>query len=126
MTVQRGEIYWVDFEPVKGSELGGIRPALVVQQDLGNTYSPTTVVAAITRAIPRKAYPFTVVIAPNESGLREPSLVNCSQLFTIQQKGPSSRLMPGKGQTVTRPIGKLGTEKLREVDDALKYNLGLP
>jgi mRNA interferase MazF len=125
MTVRRGEIYWVDFDPVKGSELGGVRPALVVQQDLGNTHSPTTVVAAITRTIPPKPYPFTVFVSQVESGLREPSLVNCSQLFTVQQKEPGSRLRAPKGEANVRPIGRLSPEKLAEVDGALKYNLGL-
>jgi mRNA interferase MazF len=54
MTVKRGEIYWVEFDPVRGSEQGGLRPALVVQNDIGNRYSPTTVVAAITRTLPSK------------------------------------------------------------------------
>ena len=62
--IRRGEIYWVEFEPVKGSEQGGLRPALVIQHDTGNRYSPTTVVAAITRTVPPKPYPFTVVIEP--------------------------------------------------------------
>ena len=64
MTVRRGEIYWVEFNPVKGSEQGGLRPALVVQHDLGNRHSETTVVAAITRKISSKPYPFVVVIEP--------------------------------------------------------------
>ena len=67
MTVRRGEIYWVDFDPVKGSEQSGLRPALIVQQDLGNEYSPTTVVAAITRRVPPKPYPFIVVLEPDSS-----------------------------------------------------------
>lgn len=54
MSVRRGEVYWVEADPVKGSEPGGLRPALVVQQDTGNSYSPTTVVAAITRTVPPK------------------------------------------------------------------------
>ncbi|NJN95420.1 MAG: type II toxin-antitoxin system PemK/MazF family toxin [Anaerolineales bacterium] len=58
MTVQRGEIYWVELDPVKGSEQGGLRPALIVQQDIGNRYSPTTVVVALTRTIPPKPLSF--------------------------------------------------------------------
>jgi mRNA interferase MazF len=125
MTVQRGEIYWIDFDPVRGNEIGGTRPALVVQQDVGNRFSPTTVVAAITRSVPEKPYPFVVVIEPGESGLRECSAVNCSQLFTIQQLGPGARLLPPKGSDEVRPIGRLGSRKMAQVDDALRYNLGL-
>lgn len=58
MSVLRGEIYWVEFDPVKGSEQGGLRPALVVQQDVGNQHSPTTVVAAMTSTLPPRRYPF--------------------------------------------------------------------
>lgn len=59
--IRRGEIYWVEFDPVKGSEQGGLRPALIIQNDTGNQHSQTTVVVAITRTIPPKPYPFTVV-----------------------------------------------------------------
>src|SRR5687768_5505270 len=71
MTVKRGEIYWVEFDPVKGSEQGGRRPALIIQNNTGNRYSPTTVVAAITRTLPPQPYPFVVLIEPSESGLPE-------------------------------------------------------
>jgi mRNA interferase MazF len=125
MTVRRGEIYWVELDPVKGSEQGGLRPALVVQQDVGNRYSPTTVVVAITSTIPPKPYPFVVLVEPKESGLPQRSTVNCAQLATIQQTGPVSRLRPPKGETKVRPIGRLDSEKMVEVDRALKYNLGL-
>jgi mRNA interferase MazF len=125
MMVKRGEIYWTEFEPVKGSEQGGMRPALVVQQDIGNRYSPTTVVVAITRTVPPKPYPFIVIIEPHDSGLPKRSAVNCSQLATIQQTGATSRLRPPKGETEVRPIGRLDSEKMLEVDRALKYNLGL-
>jgi mRNA interferase MazF len=123
--VSRGEIYWVEFDPVKGSEQGGLRPALIVQNDVGNRYSPTTVVAAITRTIPPRPYPFVVVISPDESGLPNPSAVNCAQIATIQQDGPETRLRAPRGEVNVRPIGRLSTMKLSEVDDALKYNLGL-
>lgn len=125
MTVKRGEIYWVQFDPVKGSEQGGLRPALVVQQDVGNRYSPTTIVVAITRTVPPKPYPFIVVIESEESGLPERSAVNCAQMATIQQSGSSSRLRPPRGEMEVRPIGHLNTKKMVEVDLALKYNLGL-
>jgi mRNA interferase MazF len=125
MPVKRGEIYWVEFDPVKGSEQGGLRPALVVQNDVGNRYSPTTVVAAITRTMPPRPYPFIVTVEPGESGLPEQSTINCSQLATIQQSGSSSRLRPPRGESEVRPVGQLDEEKMALVDQALNFNLAL-
>ena len=125
MTVRRGEIYWVKFDPVKGSEQDGLRPALVVQNDVGNRFSPTTIVAAITRTIPPQPYPFVVILEPAESGLPERSVVNCSQLATIQQSDSVSRLRPPRGESDVRAIGRLSGEKLAEVDAALRFNLAL-
>lgn len=122
---QRGEIYWVEFDPVKGSEQGGLRPALIVQHDLGNQQSPTTVVAAITKRLPPRAYPFVVVIEAAESGLPVKSAVNCAQLATIQQSGTESRLRPPRGENVVRPIGRLSAAAMEVVETALKFNLGL-
>ncbi len=125
MPIKRGEIYWVEFDPVKGSEQGGIRPALVVQNDTGNQYGATTVVVAITRTVPAKTFPFIVVIEPEESGLPERSVVNCSQMATIQQSGHASRLRSPKGETAVRPIGRLSPSRMRDVDKAIKFNLGI-
>lgn len=125
MPVRRGDIYWVEFDPVKGSEQGGLRPALVVQNDVGNEYSRTTVVAAITRTVTLRPYPFVVALDPSDSGLPERSVVNCAQLATIQQQGPESRLRPFRGQQEVRPIGQLSLTRMAEVDAALKYNLAL-
>jgi mRNA interferase MazF len=125
MPVKRGEIYWVEFDPIKGSEQGGLRPALVVQNDIGNQHSATTVVVAITRTIPPRPYPFTVIVEPAESGLLERSVVNCSQMATIQQAGPSSRLRALRGESRVRAIGGLSSDKMQEVDQALKFNLAL-
>jgi mRNA interferase MazF len=125
MPVKRGEIYWVEFDPVKGSEQGGLRPALVVQNDVGNRYSSTTVVVAITRTLPPRPYPFIVTVEPGESSLPEPSVVNCAQIATIQQAGPASRLRPTRGESEVRPIGQLSAAKMAQVDEALKFNLAL-
>lgn len=125
MFVKRGEIYWVQFDPVKGSEQGGLRPALVVQQDIGNRYSPTTVVVAISKAIPPKPYPFVVVVEPEESGLPERSAINCAQTATIQKDEPASRLRPPVGEETIRALGQLSPQTMAEVDAALRYNLGL-
>ena len=125
MTVTRGELYWVEFDPIKGSEQGGLRPALVVQNDIGNRYSPTTVVVAITRTLPPRSYPFVVVIEPGESALPSRSAVNCAHIATIQQSGPAGRLRPPRGATEIRPIGRVSEEKMAAVDAAIKYNLDL-
>jgi mRNA interferase MazF len=125
MLVKRGEIYWVQFDAVKGSEQGGRRPALVVQQDTGNRYSPTTVVAAITTTLPPRPFPFVVVVEAVESGLPQSSAINCAQVASIQKDEPGSRLRPPRGESVVRPIGHLSPQKMLEVDAALRYNLGL-
>ncbi len=124
-TIRRGEIYWVEFDPVKGSEQAGLRPALVVQQDVGNRYSPTTAVAAITRRLPPKPYPFVVVLEASDSALGQRCAVNCAQLATIQQSGPQSRLRPPRGEEQVRPIARLDSAKMASVDAALRFNLGL-
>lgn len=118
-------MYWVEFDPVKGSEQSGLRPAVVVQQDVGNRFSPTTVVAAMTHTTPPRPYPFVVIVEATESGLPTAGVVNCAQLATIQQAGLSSRLRPPRGERDVRPIGRLSPAKMKEVDAALRYNLGL-
>jgi len=125
MNIARGEIYWVEFDPVKGSEQGGLRPALIIQNDVGNRFSPTTVVAAITRTVPPKTYPFVVIIEPEESGLPERSVVNCSQVATIQSSGAASRLVPPLGESNLRPVGTLGEATMDRVGAAIRYNLGV-
>ena len=125
MSIARGEIHWVEFDPVKGSEQGGLRPALVIQNDVGNRYSPTTVVAALIRTIPPKPYPFIVIIEPEESGLPYRSVVNCSQVATIQTTGAASRFRPPPGESELRPVGRLGEATMAQVATALRYNLGI-
>jgi mRNA interferase MazF len=98
---------------------------LVVQQDTGNRYSPTTVVVAITRTLPERPYPFVVVVDPSESGLTERSAINCAQIATIQKDDPGSRLRPRPGETLVRPVGRLAAQKMADVDAAVVYNLGL-
>jgi len=110
--IKRGEIYWVDWSPGRGSEQSGLRPALVIQNDLGNQYSPTTIVAAITTA-PTKQYPFIVLITASESGLPRDSSVNLSAIMTIDQ----ARLRD--------KCGELSQTKMAEVDNAIKKSLGL-
>ena len=110
--VRRGDIWWVDFSPVRGSEQGGIRPALVLQNDTGNRASTTTIVAAITSQY-RRPYPFQVEISAEESGLEKPSLVLLEQLRTVDK----SRL---RGW-----IGRLSLDRMLDVERAIKRSLGM-
>lgn len=110
---RRGDIYWVDWSPGRGSEQVGLRPALVIQNDIGNQYSPTTIVAAISTKASSKAYPFQVLISSAESGLPEDSIVKCEQIMTID----SARL--------TERISKLPDVTMAKVDIAIFRSLGL-
>ena len=110
---KRGEIYWVDFDPVKGREQGGRRLALIVQNDLGNEHSDYTVVVALTSRMPSRENPFTVTLKEGEGGLSKPGAIHCSQIRTIDQSRLISR------------IGTLSDERMREVAEALIYELAL-
>ena len=110
--VKRGEIYYVDWSPARGSEQEGIRPALVIQNDVGNEFSSTTIVAAISASL-RRPYPFHVAITARESGLPKDSIIKCEQIQTIDQ----ARL--------DRSVGTLSDDKMREVDVALHRSLGM-
>jgi len=109
--IKRGEIWMVNFNPGRGSEQKGIRPALVIQNDIGNQYASTTIVAAITTTI--KKYPVTVLIARGEGGLKESSMVNLAQILTVD-----------KGRLIKK-LGQLREDKMGEVDKAIKVSLGL-
>ncbi len=110
--VKRGDIYWVDWNPGRGSEQSGLRPALVIQNDVGNRLSPTTIIAAITTA-PSKVYPFMVRITASESGLPRDSTIDLGTILTIDQ----TRL-GGK-------CGELSRTKMAEVNEAITTSLAL-
>ncbi len=110
--IRRGEIYWVDWNPARGSEQSGLRPALVIQNDVGNKFSPTTIVAALTTAI-EKPYPFLVKITAKESGLPKDSSVNMAAILTVDKARLANR------------CGELGRARMLEVDEAIKASLGL-
>ena len=109
---RRGEIYYVDWSAGRGAEQAGIRPALIVQNDTGNQFSPTTIVAAISTQR-RQPYPFQVLVMGQESGLTQASVIKCEQIQTIDQ-GRLGRL-----------VGTLSAGKMDEVDLALHRSLGL-
>lgn len=111
--IKRGEIYWVDWSPGRGSEQIGTRPALIVQNNIGNQYSTTTVVAAISTEVPEKAYPFHVRIAPGHSGLTQDSVIKCEQIMTIDRTRLKTR------------AGQLNEDLMKQVDIALHRSLGL-
>lgn len=112
MVIKRGEIYWVDWEEGKGSEQAGVRPALIIQNNTGNTMSPTTIVASLTTA-PNKPYPFLVEFSPEESGLDKGGAIDLAAIQTIDKVRLGDR------------YGQLTSKKMVEVDRAIKISLGL-
>ncbi len=109
LTPCRGDVWLVNFNPGRGSEQRGIRPALVIQNDTGNIYASTTIVAAITSTI--KEFPVTVVLAAGEGGLKQRSMVNLAQLLTID-----------KGRLQKR-LGQLGDAVMEKVNEAVRVSL---
>ena len=110
--IERGEIYWINWNPGRGSEQSGLRPALVIQNDTGNKYSSTTIVAALTTSV-KKSYPFLVKVTARESGLTRDSTVNLAVIMTID-----------KNRLVDK-CGELSEAKMAEIDEAIKVSLGL-
>lgn len=112
VTPRRGDVFLVDFDPVLGSEQAGRRPAVVVQNDIGNRYSPTTIVAAVTTKLTDRPYPFLVTLP--EDVLQRPSAVDCAQLRTVD----AARISTGR-------LAHLDGDTMCAVDEALKASLGL-
>lgn len=110
--IRRGDIFTVDLEPTRGSEQGKVRPALVIQNDIGNQYSPTVIVAAITSAA-HTHFDVNVVVHAPEGGLVNDSLILLNQIRTVDK----ARL--------GRHWGRVSNETMTEVDKALKISLGL-
>ncbi len=113
MNIRRGDIYYADLSPVVGSEQGGVRPVLVVQNDVGNKYSPTVIVAAITSQIEKARLPTHVEITPQETGLERNSVILLEQVRTIDK------------QRLTHKIAHLEKEVMDRVNAALEISLGL-
>jgi mRNA interferase MazF len=107
--VRRGGNYWLDLPSASGSEQAGRRPVLIIQNDIGNRASPTTIVAAITSQPHRRRCPFRVPFAAQERGLRLEGTVLCEQVMTVDQ----ARV----GELARSP----GRERMREVDMALHH-----
>ena len=110
--IRRGDLFYADLNPVVGSEQGGIRPVLVIQNDVGNHFSPTVVAAAITSRKAKNSLP-THILLEKVPGLAPTSLLLLEQLRTIDRK----RL---RGY-----IGRISKEKMLEVDAALAISIGI-
>lgn len=108
--VERGDIYYANLNPVTGSEQGGTRPVLVIQNDTGNRFSPTVIVAAITSNLGKARLPTHIVI--EEGALSEKSVVLLEQIRTIDK----SRLI--------KKIGRLSGEDMQRIDEAISVSMG--
>ncbi|SCY49246.1 type II toxin-antitoxin system PemK/MazF family toxin [Alkaliphilus peptidifermentans] len=113
MNVKRGDIYYADLSPVIGSEQGGVRPVLIVQNDIGNRYSPTVIIAAITSQINKAKLPTHIEIVAAEYGLPKDSVVLLEQIRTIDKR------------RLDEKVGHLNEEMMEKVNDALLISLGL-
>ncbi|HEY4623827.1 type II toxin-antitoxin system PemK/MazF family toxin [Solibacillus sp. FSL R7-0668] len=113
MIVKRGDVFFADLSPVIGSEQGGTRPVLIIQNDIGNRFSPTVIIAAITAQIQKAKLPTHVEIDAKKYGFERDSVILLEQLRTIDK----SRL--------TDRITQLDAKLMHEVDIALNISLGL-
>lgn len=113
MIVKRGDIYYANLSPVVGSEQGGHRPVLVIQNDVGNKYSPTVIVAAITSQISKAKLPTHVEISAKQFSLDKDSVVLLEQLRTIDKR------------RLKEKITHLSEETMVKVDEGIRISLGL-
>lgn len=112
MIIKRGELYLADLSPVMGSEQGGVRPVLVIQNDIGNKYSPTIIVSAITSRLYKAKLPTHISLDANNFGLSKDSIILLEQIRTIDKL------------RLKEKIGELNALKMKEVDKALLISLG--
>jgi len=112
MTIKRGELYYADLSPVVGSEQGGVRPVLVVQNDVGNKYSPTVIAAAVTSQLTKAKLPTHIALSAGEYGLPKDSVVLLEQIRTIDKR------------RLREKIGELPLSMMNKVNDALMISLG--
>ncbi len=111
--IKRGDIFYADLSPVVGSEQGGIRPILVVQNDIGNKYSPTIIAAAITSKLNKAKLPTHIELSSKEYGLEKDSVVLLEQIRTIDK------------QRLIEKISSLSPIKMHEVTKAMLISLGV-
>lgn len=108
---RRGEVWLVNRNPARGSEQAGMRPALIIQNNIGNEKAPTTIVAAISGTV--RLYPMNVAVNPPQGGLDRPSIIKTSQILTVSKERLEKRL------------GTVDKKRMHEVDKALKLSLAL-
>jgi len=113
LIIKRGDIFYADLSPVIGSEQGGVRPVLIVQNDIGNKYSPTVIATAITSQINKAKLPTHIEISAQEYGLAKDSVILLEQLRTIDKK------------RLKEKIGHLDDELMERINEALTISLGL-
>ncbi len=113
MTVKRGDIFYADLSPVVGSEQGGIRPVLIVQNDIGNKYSPTVIAAAITSQREKSRLPTHIQLPSTGSGLSRDSIVLLEQIRTIDKK------------RLKEKMGRIDESSMTEINRALLISFGL-
>lgn len=112
MNIKRGELYYADLSPVVGSEQGGVRPVLIVQNDVGNKYSPTIIAAAVTSKINKAKLPTHIELHSNAYGLQKDSVILLEQIRTLDKRRLKER------------IGALNESTMSEVDKAILISLG--
>ena len=112
-TVKRGDIFYADLSPVVGSEQGGTRPVLIVQNDTGNRHSPTVIAAAITSQMGKARLPTHISLAGHDVGLTKDSVVLLEQIRTIDKR------------RLKECMGRLGEETMDKVDRAISISFGL-
>ena len=110
--IKRGEIYYADLSPVKGSEQGGVRPCLIIQNDVGNKFSPCTIVAIITTRTTKAKLP-TQLWLPTSCGLPRNSMVECEQIRTIDKKRLGEK------------CGEVDPQTMQKVNECLKISVGI-
>lgn len=113
MIIKRGDIFYADLSPVIGSEQGGIRPVLIIQNDVGNKYSPTIIAAAITSQLEKSKLPTHIELAGKDYGLAKDSVILLEQIRTIDRQ----RLM--------EKIGHLSEAEMETVNNAISISFGL-
>ena len=113
MTIRRGDIFYADLSPVVGSEQGGVRPVLIIQNDMGNKYSPTVICAAITSRMNKAKLPTHIALAAAKYALPKDSVVLLEQIRTIDK------------QRLREKICHIDGEMMRRVDEAMRISLEL-
>ena len=113
MNIKRGDIYYADLSPVIGSEQGGLRPVLIVQNDVGNRYSPTVIAAAITSKMGKTKLPTHIDVIGNQAGLAKDSVILLEQIRTLDKK------------RLKEKMGHLDDDTMRNVNDAIEVSFGL-